>query len=299
MTKARILANSVSTGNALADGTITIARGGTGATTAAAALTALGAYSATNPSGYTTNTGTVTSVAALTIDTTGTDVSSTVATGTTTPVITLNIPTASATNRGVLSASDWTMFNNKQPAGTYLTSAVTAFSAGTTGLTPSTSTSGAVTLAGTLAIANGGTGATTAAAALIALGAYAATNPSGYITATSTETLDNKRVNTRTISVSSTATLTPDISTDDQFNITAQAVALTIAAPTGTPVDGNRITIRIIDNGTAQTISWNSTYTPIGTTLPVTTTANKIIYVGCVYNSANTRWDVLAVTMQA
>jgi hypothetical protein len=40
-------------------------------------------------------------------------------------------------------------------------SAVTTFSAGTTGLTPSTATSGAVTLAGTLNVANGGTGATT------------------------------------------------------------------------------------------------------------------------------------------
>lgn len=38
---------------------------------------------------------------------------------------------------------------------------VTSFSAGTTGLTPSTSTTGAVTLAGTLAVANGGTGVTT------------------------------------------------------------------------------------------------------------------------------------------
>ena len=37
---------------------------------------------------------------------------------------------------------------------------VTSFTAGTTGLTPSTATSGAVTLAGTLAIANGGTGLT-------------------------------------------------------------------------------------------------------------------------------------------
>ena len=57
--------------------------------------------------------GTVTSVAALTLGTTGTDLSSTVATSTTTPVITLNVPTASATNRGALSAADWTTFNNK------------------------------------------------------------------------------------------------------------------------------------------------------------------------------------------
>jgi hypothetical protein len=38
---------------------------------------------------------------------------------------------------------------------------VTTFSAGTTGFTPSTATSGAVTLAGTLNVANGGTGVTT------------------------------------------------------------------------------------------------------------------------------------------
>jgi len=46
---------------------------------------------------------------------------------------------------------------------------VTTFSAGTTGFTPSTATSGAITLAGTLAVANGGTGQTTASAAFNAL----------------------------------------------------------------------------------------------------------------------------------
>ena len=61
-------------------------------------------------------TGTVTSVAALTLGTTGTDLSSTVANSTTTPVITLNVPTASATNRGALSSADWSTFNGKQAA---------------------------------------------------------------------------------------------------------------------------------------------------------------------------------------
>lgn len=60
--------------------------------------------------------GTVTSVAALTLGTTGTDLSSSVATGTTTPVITLNVPTASASNRGALSSTDWSAFNAKQNA---------------------------------------------------------------------------------------------------------------------------------------------------------------------------------------
>lgn len=65
--------------------------------------------------------GTVTSVSALTLGTTGTDLSSTVANSTTTPVITLNVPTASATNRGALSSADWTTFNNKANAFTYTT----------------------------------------------------------------------------------------------------------------------------------------------------------------------------------
>ena len=42
--------------------TLPVANGGTGATSAAAALTALGAYPASNPNGYTSNVGTVTSV---------------------------------------------------------------------------------------------------------------------------------------------------------------------------------------------------------------------------------------------
>jgi hypothetical protein len=73
-------------------------------------------YNATNPNGYTSNTGTVTSIAALTIGTTGTDLSSTVASSSTSPVITLNVPTASAANRGVLSSADWSTFNGKQAA---------------------------------------------------------------------------------------------------------------------------------------------------------------------------------------
>ena len=45
------------------------------------------------------------------------------------------------------------------------TTNVSTISFGTTGLTPATATSGAVTVAGTLALANGGTGATTVAGA--------------------------------------------------------------------------------------------------------------------------------------
>lgn len=46
------------------------------------------------------------------------------------------------------------------PAWAASTGGVTSFSAGTTGFTPSTGTTGAITLAGTLGVANGGTGLT-------------------------------------------------------------------------------------------------------------------------------------------
>jgi len=92
--------------------------------------------------------GTVTSVAALTIGTSGTDLSSTVATSTTTPVITLNVPTASATNRGALSSADWTTFNNKQSA---LTNPVTG--TGTTNYLPKFT--GASTIGNSLVFDNG------------------------------------------------------------------------------------------------------------------------------------------------
>jgi hypothetical protein len=92
--------------------------------------------SGTYPNFTITNTapssgGTVTSVAALTLGTTGTDLSSTVANGTTTPVITLQVPTASATNRGALSAADWSTFNSKANAFTYTTGYI-PFGQGTT-----------------------------------------------------------------------------------------------------------------------------------------------------------------------
>jgi hypothetical protein len=77
--------------------------------------------------------GTVTSVSALTLGATGTDITSTVATGTTTPVITLNIPTASASNRGALSSTDWSTFNSK--IGGSGTATQLAFFSGTSTLT--------------------------------------------------------------------------------------------------------------------------------------------------------------------
>jgi hypothetical protein len=135
-------------------------------------------------------------------------------------------------------------------------------------------------------IAQGGTGSTTLAGASIA-------------TYTGTETLTNKRIDPRVTSAASASSLTPSIATADVYAYTALAAGLTINAPTGTPVDGDKLIFRLLDNGTARTLTWNATYTVIGVTLPTTTTASKTTYVGCIYNANNTRWDVIAVTTQA
>ena len=84
--------------------------------------------------------GTVTSVAALTLGTAGADLSSTVATSATTPVITLNVPTASALNRGALTAADWNTFNNKG-SGTITNVSATSPITSSGGVTPVISTS--------------------------------------------------------------------------------------------------------------------------------------------------------------
>ena len=113
-----------------------------------------------------------------------------------------------------------------------------------------------------------------------------------------TGTITSSRINPRVFSTASTASLTPDVSSFDQYNLTALAADVTINAPTGTPVNGNKIMFRILDNGVSRTITWNATYTVIGVSLPAATTAGKRTYVGCIYNTENTCWDVVAVTTQ-
>ena len=181
---------TATTGAVTVAGTLALTNGGSGQTTAQTAMNAFagavtsGSYLRGNGANVVMNTIQVADVPTLNQNTSGTaaGLSATLAiasggTGQTTAgaafnalspitttgdlIIGTGVNTASRLgigSNGYLLTSDGTTASwAAAPAG-----GVTTFSAGTTGLTPSGATSGAVTLAGTLAVANGGTGATNA-----------------------------------------------------------------------------------------------------------------------------------------
>jgi len=118
----------------------------------------------------------------------------------------------------------------------------------------------------------------------------------GGFSASSAQTLTNKRVTPRVVSIASAATITPTGDTADQYEVTALAATATIAAPSGTPTDGQRLILRIKDNGTVQTLAWTTTsgaYRAVGVVLPTATVASSVFYAGCIWNSQDTFWDVL------
>ena len=102
----------------------------------------------------------------------------------------------------------------------------------------------------------------------------------------------------RVQSVVSSATVTAT-STNDLVKITAQAAALALANPTGTFAEGQALIFRIKDNGTARAISFDTNFRAVGVTLPTTTTISKTTYVGCIYNSTDDKFDVIASLTQA
>lgn len=119
------------------------------------------------------------------------------------------------------------------------------------------------------------------------------------VVADATQTLTNKRVTPRVATVAGGSSVTPTADSSDHFTVTALSAAATFAAPSGTPTDGQKLIIRIKDNGTARALTWNAIYREIGASLPSTTVISKTTYIGLIYNSADTKWDVVAAVTQA
>lgn len=160
---------------------------------------------------------------------------------------------------------------------------------------------GSLTLGSALAVGSGGTGATTLTGVVIGNGTSAftsKTNPTGaFIGDTDTQTLTNKTITPRVVSIADATSVTINADTTDiATQANTQAVGtLTINAPTGTPVNGQKIIFRL-QSTNVQTFSWNAIFA--GSTdlsLPTASTGtSKYDYMGFIYNSTATKWQILA-----
>ena len=114
-------------------------------------------------------------------------------------------------------------------------------------------------------------------------------------------TADSKAVSDSVVAVTtiaSSATPTPNCDTSDMFTVTALAEAATFGAPTGAPTNGQKLIIRICDNGTARALAWNTVYIARGAALPTATVSYKYLYIGFLYNSVSSKWECVASSQE-
>lgn len=91
---------------------------------------------------------------------------------------------------------------------------------------------------------------------------------------------------------------TPSIDTDsvDFFSITrlTQPILSFTMNLQGSPVEGQELTIRILDDGTPRAITWGAKFSSSIGTLPTSTVANQYLYIQLVYNSITSTWNCLS-----
>lgn len=166
-----------------------------------------------------------------------------------------------------------------------------------------TATSDRITIVNSALINNGAYGINIADATCddnIVVGTSFSGNSSGTVSDSGTNTTirSNSKVpdKQKTVSLTSSATPTPNADITDLYTVTALAEAATFGAPTGAPNQGQKLIIRIKDNGTARALSWNAIYRASSDlALPTTTVLSKTMYLGFIYNSTDSKWDLLAV----
>lgn len=122
------------------------------------------------------------------------------------------------------------------------------------------------------------------------------TAPSGTVLGTSdTQTVTNKRITRRVVSVTQSATPTSNTDNADVFSMTgvAQAVTSMSTNQTGTPVAGDTLIWEITDNGTARALTWGGLYEASTVPLPTTTVISTLLTVGFRWNAS--KWRCVAV----
>jgi hypothetical protein len=102
----------------------------------------------------------------------------------------------------------------------------------------------------------------------------------------------------RTVTVAYAATVTPNADTTDVLNIGALTNNITVANPTGTPVDGQNLRVRFRQDGTG---GWTSTFganfafgTDVTTAL-IPTTASAKYEMLFTWNATDSKWRATAI----
>jgi hypothetical protein len=117
-------------------------------------------------------------------------------------------------------------------------------------------------------------------------------------TATSTTTFTNKRITPRVVTAASYTTNTGtalSFATADVFEVTAQAGALKLNNPGGSPVSNQKLIVRIKDNGTSQNLTYDTQYRASSdVALPTATIVNKTMYLGFIWNATDSKADLIA-----
>lgn len=150
-----------------------------------------------------------------------------------------------------------------------------------------------------LSVGQGGSGANTLTGLVVGHGTSAmtaVTAPAGTVVGTSdTQTLTNKRITKRTGTTTSSAT--PAINSDnvDFYSITALATAITSFSMSGTPTENQNLWIAITDSGSAQSITWGSSFESSTVLLPSTTVPSTRMDIGLVWNTVTSKWRCVAV----
>lgn len=99
----------------------------------------------------------------------------------------------------------------------------------------------------------------------------------------------------QTTSVSYASTVTPNIGTTTLLIIGALTGNITIENPTGTPFDGQKLYLRLIQDGTGgRTVSWGTAFhLPAGGSYDLASGAGLMTRFLFEYNAATSNWDVI------